>query len=234
MQMSRERKLFSVMLAIYWVGIFVVTHIPVPKWTRNMGMSDKTMHVVAYMLFGFLLWFAVSFDEKANWRKLKPWLILAIVLIYGAVDEVLQRFVGRSMDALDFASDAGGVAAAMLTVTLLPGRRAAMIPAVICPVLIPGLVRSGFIAQGTIFEFAAYFVCFAAVSLIWASTLKTKFIALLPAAANIILLKFYAVLTNKPMSKMALLISFTAVILTIGVLFYIECVKRVADKNHLP
>ena len=140
----------------------------------------------------------------------------------------------------DFAANLLGAGAAMLAVTFLPGRRAAMIPVMVCPVLIPALVRSGFIAQGTIFEFAAYFVCFAAVTLawvwvwVWASTLKTKFIALLSATANIILLKFYAVLTNKPMGKMTLLISFTAVILTVSVLFYIERVKRVANKNHLP
>jgi VanZ family protein len=234
MQMSKEQKLFGVMLAIYWVGIFVVTHIPVPNWTRNMGMSDKTMHVAAYMLLGFLLWFAVSFDEKANWRKLKPWLILAAALFYGVADEALQRVIGRSMDVLDFASDIGGVAAAMVTVTLLAGRRAIIVPAVVCPVLIPGLVRSGIITQGTIFEFAVYFICFAVVSLILGLTLKNKFACLLAAAADVVSLKIYAMLTDKVMGQAAMMSAFVAVILVFGVLFYIERVKRVADKDKLP
>jgi hypothetical protein len=234
MQISRERKFFSVMLTIYWVGIFVATHIPVPRWARNMGMNDKTMHVAAYMLFGFLLWFAVSFDEKANWRKLKPWLILAIVLLYGVADEVLQRFVGRSADIFDFAADIGGVAAAMLTVTFFAGRRAIIVPAVVCPVLIPGLVRSGVIARGTIFEFAVYFICFVVVSLILGLTLKNKFVGLLVTAADVGGLKIYASLTNKVIGQEAMLVAFIAAAMTFGVLFYVERVKRVADEDNLP
>lgn len=232
--MSRERKLFSVVLAIYWVGIFVATHIPVPSWAGNMGMSDKTMHVVAYMLLGFLLWFAVSFERKADWRKLKPWLILAILLFYGVVDEVLQQFVGRGTDVLDFAADIGGVTATMLTVTLLVGRQAIIVPAVVCPALIPGLVRSGFIAQGTIFEFAVYFICFAVVSLILGLTLKNKFVGLITAAADVVLLKIYVIFTDKVMGQAAMLTAFIAAVITFGVLFYVERVKRVADENKLP
>ncbi|MHB9070715.1 MAG: VanZ family protein [Sedimentisphaerales bacterium] len=234
MQMSRERKLFSVVLAIYWIGIFVVTHIPVPRWTRNMGMSDKTMHFVAYMLFGFLLWFAFSFEEKANWRKLKPWLILIILLLYGVADEILQRFVHRGTDVLDFAADICGAAAAMLTVTLLPGRRALIVPAVVCPALIPGLVRAGFIARGTFFEFAVYFVCFVVAGLILGLTLKNKIIGLLAAAADVAALKIYAAITDKVMGKEAMLMAFIAVVITFGVLFYVERVKRVANQDKLP
>lgn len=226
--------MFSVMLAIYWAGIFVVTHIPVPNWARNMGMNDKTMHFVAYMLFAFLLWFAVGFDEKVNWRKFKPWLILVIVLLYGVVDEVLQRFVGRGMDGFDFAANAGGVTVAMLTVTLLSGRRAIIVPAMVCPVLIPGLVRAGIITRGTIYEFAVYFICFVVVSLILGLTLKNKFVGLLAAAADVVSLKIYAGLTDKVMGKEAMLFAFISVVITFGVLFYVERVKRVADEDKLP
>ncbi|MFA6186648.1 MAG: VanZ family protein [Phycisphaerae bacterium] len=233
--MSREQKLFGVMLAIYWVGIFVATHIPVPRWAGNMGMSDKTMHFSAYMLFGFLLWFAVSFDQKADWRQFRPWLILAIVLLYGAADEFLQRFVaGRSADIIDFAADIGGIAAAMLTVTFLAGRRAIIVPVMVCSVLIPGLVRSGLIAQGTIFEFAVYFVCFAAVSLVFGLTLKNEFVGLLATAADIAFLKIYAAITDKVMGQTAILSALIATAITFGVLFYVERVKRVADENKLP
>jgi hypothetical protein len=234
MQMSREQKLFSVMLAIYWVGILLATHIPVPKWTRNMGMSDKTMHATAYMLLVFLLWFSVSFDVKANWRRLKPWLVLAAALFYGIIDEFSQRLVGRSTDVLDFASDIGGIAAAMLTVSFLAGRRTIIVLAAVCPVLIPGLVRCGLIARGTIFEFAVYFVCFAVVSLILGLTIKNKIAGLLLAAADVAFLKIYAELTNKVMSQGAMASAFIAAAITFGVLFYVERVKRVADEDKLP
>jgi hypothetical protein len=233
--MSRERRLFSIMLAVYWAGIFVITHIPVPRWTGQMGMSDKTMHAVAYMLLGFLLWFATSFDEKASWRKLKPWLILAIALFYSIIDEVLQRFGSRQADVLDFAADIGGIAVAMLTVTFLSGRQATIIPAVICPAMFPGLVRSGFIAQGTIIEFVVYFICFVVVSLILGLTLKNKPAALLATMADVAFLKIYATFTDKVMEQSAMLSAFIAAVITFGLLFiYVERVKWVANKNELP
>jgi VanZ family protein len=230
MQMNREQKFFSVMLAIYWAGIAAATHIPVPDWTRNMSMSDKTMHVAAYMLLGFLLWFAVGFGEKANWRKTKPWLVLAALLVYGIADEISQQFVrGRSADAIDFVYDMVGIAAAMLTVSLMPSRLTIIVPAIVCPFLIPGLVRSGLIAQGTFLESAIYFACFATVSLIIGLTLKNKFIGLIITAADLLFLKMYAVLTDKVLGQAEMLISIAAIVIMFVVLFYLGRVKRVAN-----
>jgi len=48
------------MLLIYWPGLFVLTHIPIPQLARQSGMSDKMMHALAYLALVFLWWFSIS------------------------------------------------------------------------------------------------------------------------------------------------------------------------------
>jgi hypothetical protein len=246
MQRTREQRLFLYILIFYWLGIFVATHIPIPLWVEKMDISDKTMHFVAYMTLAFLLWFGTSFEKKADWRRLRPWLLTGIVLVYGFADELLQRFVNRSADLNDFAADVLGTATAMFFVTVLSSRHAAMIPLAVCPVFIPALAKANLIPQNSIFEVGAYLTVFAAITIIWIIYLsavwglklkqvKTLPIFLLPPAGTVLIVKLYAVLTNKPFGIRAILVAGGAMILTLIIgLFYVERVKRVANKNHLP
>jgi hypothetical protein len=212
--------------------IFAATHIPVPDWARGMGVSDKTMHFTAYAMLGFLMWFCMGYGNKADWRKLLPWVVFAVAACYGIADELLQKFIsGRSADMQDFAADLIGIATAMLTVSVLPGRLAVVVPIMLCPVFVPGLVRAGLLAGGTIFEFGGYFICFAAITFLLAMFLKNRIAVLLFAAADLVLLKVYAIITNKPMGAEAMLSAFAALMIVIGVLFYFGRVKRIADKN---
>jgi hypothetical protein len=246
MQRTREQRLFLYILIFYWLGIFAATHIPVPFWAGKMGVSDKTMHFAAYMALAFLLWFGTSFEKKADWRKLRPWLLTAIVLFYSVADEFLQRFVNRSADLEDFAANVLGAATAMFFVTVLPGRHAVMIPVTVYPVFIPAFVRANLIPQNSIFEAGAYLAGFAAVTIIWIIYLSAVWgvklkrvrslpIFLLPPMGTVLIVKLSAVLTNKPFGTRAILVALSATILTLIIgLFYVERIKRVADKNHLP
>jgi len=119
MRLLRRHKSVLIALAIYWPVIFWLTHIPVPQIARQSGLSDKTMHVIAYFALTFLVWFAVGPYEKVRWNRKKPWIVLAVVIIYAAVDEILQGRVGRSADLLDFAADLFGVSLAMGLLSLL-------------------------------------------------------------------------------------------------------------------
>lgn len=96
-------------LGIYWPVVFWLTHIPVPDVARQSGMSDKTMHVLAYFVLTFLVWFAASPYHKARWNRIKVWVVLATVIGYAAIDEYLQGYVGRSADMQDFIADVFGV-----------------------------------------------------------------------------------------------------------------------------
>jgi VanZ family protein len=109
MKLLRRHKTVLLVLGIYWPAIFWLTHIPVPQIARQSGMSDKTMHVLAYFVLTFLVWFAISPYEKVQWNKAKVWVSLMLVIWYGAIDEYLQGRVGRSADVLDFFADLFGM-----------------------------------------------------------------------------------------------------------------------------
>jgi len=108
MPLSKKHKYILWALGIYWPVLFILTHIPVQDTARRFGMSDKTMHYLAYMGLMFLLWQAISPYQKVNWQKVKVWLVLAAVVWYGAADEWLQGRMNRSADVWDFLADVIG------------------------------------------------------------------------------------------------------------------------------
>ena len=226
MKTSKEQTFFTFILIFYWLGIFVTTHIPIPGWAGEMGVSDKTMHFVAYMTLALLLWFSTSFEKKADWKKLRPWLLSAIVLLYGLVDELLQHFTRRSVDPRDFAANALGIAIAMAIVTVIPACHAAMILITVCPFFLPALVKSQLIPQGSILEVGAYLAGFACITIAWIEYLSLvvglnfrqfKYLPVFfaPPAGTVIILIIYAKLTDKPFGTTAFLSIFVSIILTL-------------------
>jgi len=110
MTLSLERKIAAVVLALYWPTLFVFAHIPIPQVVREADVSDKSLHVLGYLVLVYLLWFAVRGDEKVNWRNIGPWWILAIMALYGVLDEWSQNYVaGRTCDVQDFLADVVGI-----------------------------------------------------------------------------------------------------------------------------
>jgi VanZ family protein len=102
MALSRRQKLTIISLLVYWPGIFILAHIPIPRLVYKAQVSDKGIHFLAYLILVFLLWFAISPNKKVNWRKAAAWWVLLVVVWYGVVDELLQGYVGRSCDVMDF------------------------------------------------------------------------------------------------------------------------------------
>lgn len=115
MALSRRQKLTIISLLLYWPGIFILAHIPIPQLVYKAQVSDKSLHFLAYLILTFLLWFAISPSKKVNWRKATAWLILIVVVWYGLVDELLQGFVvGRSCDVTDFFANLVGTLAGLI------------------------------------------------------------------------------------------------------------------------
>jgi|GEM_PF-2199276 len=230
MNISKEKKFFTAILIFYWIGIFFATHIPIPYWTRRMGVSDKIMHFAAYLVLALLLWLSTSFEKKANWKKIRPWLLMGIVAVYCISDELSQYFMrGRSVDPYDLIANILGATAAMTLVTIIPSQHAAMALFVICPVFLPALVRSTLIAQGSMVEIAAYSTSFVIITIAWIQYFSSvyklnpkqlKYIPIFFAGpvGTAAILKIYAMLTNKPMGKAAILSAFAAIILTLIIL----------------
>lgn len=108
MVLSLRQKLTIISLLLYWVGIFVLAHIPIPELVYKARVSDKSIHVLAYLILVFLLWFSVSADKKVILRKAAVWWVFLAVVLYGGVDELLQGHTGRSCDVGDFFADVAG------------------------------------------------------------------------------------------------------------------------------
>lgn len=119
MVLSLRQKLTIILLLVYWLGIFTLTHIPIPQLVYKAGVSDKGLHFLAYFILVFLLWFAVSPDKKVNWRRATAWWVLLVVVWYGVADEVLQGFVGRSCDVMDFLWDLAGTLTGLILFSFL-------------------------------------------------------------------------------------------------------------------
>ena len=118
MALSRRHKYSIILLSIYWPAIFILTHIPVPRIAGYSGMSDKTMHFLAYLALIFFLWLAFSPYQGVNWKKLKVWMLFTVIIWYGVVDEWLQGFVGRNSDPADFLADMTGAVLGLLILSI--------------------------------------------------------------------------------------------------------------------
>ena len=126
MALSLQRKITTIVLAFYWPVLFVFAHIPIPQVVRAADVSDKSLHFLGYLVLVYLLWFAVRGDEKVNWRNVGPWWILAIMALYGVLDEWTQNYVaGRTCDVQDFLADVvgtvGGLVLFLVFTFCLPG-----------------------------------------------------------------------------------------------------------------
>ncbi len=107
---SRRQKLILISLLIYWPTLFALAHIPIPKVVREAGVSDKSLHFIAYLILVFLFWFVISPDRKVSWRRATAWWVFFGAVCYAIIDELLQGVVvGRSCDAMDFLADLAGV-----------------------------------------------------------------------------------------------------------------------------
>jgi len=118
MTLSHRQKLAIAVLALYWPALFVLAHIPIPRLVHNARVSDKTLHFLAYLILVFLLWFAISPDRKASWRRAAGWWVLLVLTVYGVVDELLQGYVGRNCDVRDLGANLAGILAGLILLSL--------------------------------------------------------------------------------------------------------------------
>lgn len=120
MSWIRRQKFVVAALVLYWPAIFIATHIPtIPQWVGKIPLSDKILHFSAYFMLPFLLWYAFSPTKKVSWRRPAVWLILAVIVWYGAIDEWLQGYVGRSPDVLDFAANLCGAVTGFIILSII-------------------------------------------------------------------------------------------------------------------
>jgi VanZ family protein len=104
-----------IVAAIYWVTLFILTHLPPDKIPKT-NVSDKTEHLVSYGLLAAAL--HLSCWPK-RWSILKTaLLILATCMLYGAFDEITQPYFGRTCDIVDWLADSSGASISILLMSL--------------------------------------------------------------------------------------------------------------------
>lgn len=102
---SLSKRISPVVLAVYWVALFVATHIP-PVRPLFPNQSDKVMHFVAFAgLAGLFAW-TWSLRAAFGWRQ--GLAVLAILAVYGSLDEFTQTYVGRHAHVADWIADVAG------------------------------------------------------------------------------------------------------------------------------
>ncbi|NQV36088.1 MAG: VanZ family protein [Phycisphaeraceae bacterium] len=115
-----RKKLTLISVIIYWPAIFFLTHTPLPKVVHQANLSDKHLHFMVYFILVFLLWGAIKPYSKVTWSKPTVWIILAVTVWYGVMDEWLQGFVhGRTADVHDFWADLAGTLTSLAILSIL-------------------------------------------------------------------------------------------------------------------
>lgn len=108
--------LLVLLVGVYWVVIFTLTHIP-PPVDVDLDEFDKLAHAGAYAGLAFLLGGVLTV-----WRGYQPRIMFSVWLLafcYGAFDEFSQRFVkNRTSDPLDLAADVVGATIGLFCVHL--------------------------------------------------------------------------------------------------------------------
>lgn len=105
-----------ILTALYWAGIFTLTHLP-PKAVHVPTGRDKVIHLGVYGILGILLFAAL---RASRWSLRQTAIgVLGMGMVYGIIDELTQLFVGRSADIADWLADLAGIATAVIICTLV-------------------------------------------------------------------------------------------------------------------
>jgi len=174
MSLSRRHKWILVGLFVYWLAVFVATHLPIHDLGARTGMSDKAMHLLAYLGLVFFAWAAVSPNRKVNWVNTKVWILLVVIVWYGVADEILQGFVGRSAEVLDFAANMVGVLAGLGILTAMGFWPAALVVSAIFTFVLSNMARLDHVAGMPHLNIAFHFTAYAGFALVWIQYLQPR------------------------------------------------------------
>jgi len=110
-------KVLGLALAVYWLALFTSTHVPA-RCLGQVQIWDKLAHFVSYAVLTLLLVLAVAARRPLTWVTY-GWVLL-VVALYGAVDEIGQKFVpGRTADVQDWLADLLGAVLGLAACGLL-------------------------------------------------------------------------------------------------------------------
>ncbi|MBW8000393.1 MAG: hypothetical protein FVQ80_00020 [Planctomycetes bacterium] len=237
MSVLLRKKLTIITLIIYWVFLAIISHIPIPELVYQARVSDKNLHLVAYMILVFLLWFSLRPEQKVNWRKITVWWVILIIGVYAVMDEVIQGVVGRNCDMMDFIADMAGVLAGLILFSIFSFWFSFLFVTAIVIFLITNVARANVAelmpAINLLFHFASY-ALFTAVwmrcmNLFWelkSKSIRRFLVSLAAPLALLMTVKFYSVFSGRFFSKGDIIVAVTAISVVVSVNFLFACFCR--------
>jgi hypothetical protein len=199
----------------------------VPEMVRQAGVSDKFLHYIAYMIFSFVLWSTLSPFEKINWRKWQVWVVIAVSLAYGGIDEISQQHFGRGTDIKDFYSNLCGISTVLLVMSFFRFWQGLLIVSSIVMYILPNFSSGNMLLKSPLLNTIFHFGGFAFWTMVWIHNLdnwisikvanvKWFFAALIPPALFLLIVKLTTqFIVNKPIWMIDYLAAIIGIILVI-------------------
>ena len=104
-QTGRSRLALAILCA-YWVGIFIVSHVPKPYVPAGWSVSGTWMHAGAYFVLTLLVFASAGLLGRLSLGVKKTWLLIGVIGAYAGLDEFLQLFIkGRDGNFADWVVD---------------------------------------------------------------------------------------------------------------------------------
>ena len=163
----RRHKYAVAATLLYWPAIFAATHIPVPMVVRGSGISDKAMHIAAYLVLAALCWLVFSPYEKVRLLKPKLWLVIGLMICYGAVDEWLQSFVNRNPSIIDFGANMLGAVIGLAVLAIFSFWPALLVISAMLIFAVTNLSRAEIIFSNLTINYMFEFLAYGIFTLIW-------------------------------------------------------------------
>jgi len=116
MTWGRYRRFLRLVLVAAWAVAFAATHIPAKLMSHHMP-PERLLHLVGYAGLGGLFW--VTLYAYGCTRRCRVWIILTVLMLYGALDEITQPFFNRCASIVDWSFDCIGVAIALIVCELV-------------------------------------------------------------------------------------------------------------------
>ena len=245
MALSRQQKITTIVLVFYWPALFVLAHVPIPQLVRRAGVSDKSLHFLAYLILAFLLWFAVSGDKKVCWRRAAPWWVLLIIVAYGILDEWLQGcVVGRSCDVRDFFADLAGTVTGLILFSVFSFWPGGLLVTATVIFGVTNIARANLADLLPVTNAIFHFFAYAIFTMLWvqymrlflpkkeAPSIEWLVAALTAPTVLLFTVKLFSVILGKAFVVRDMLISVGAIVAVVATIYLTALFRKKEDTRH--
>lgn len=223
----------------------MLAHIPIPELVYRAQVSDKSLHFLAYLVLVFLLWFAISPNRKVNWRKAAVWWVLFAVVWYGVIDELLQRYVGRSCDVTDFLANLAGALTGLILFTLFTFWPAFLAATGITVFLLTNLARANLADLLPVTSVMFYLLAYGFFTVLWIQYMhlflslkapqpKWLIWALVLPTGFLLTVKLFSVILGKDFSVRNVIISAAGIVAVVVAIFLLSLFRRYFTRKLSP